>query len=199
MKFYLHASKAAPRQRDAHRRKSILLAALAFAAFFVASLSAAQTRIDRDIAVLSQDSAAAPQVSAAAATPAEIEISAPAPNVEEASLVSPAADPFLLIAQDGGQSSSSQGSSSQSSSSTSAQPKPPAAKTKSEHRGLGVALAVVGSVALAAGVVAYAFGEGDFCGNVKSGGCPEARDAGLVLMPVGGGVAVTGFYLVFRH
>jgi hypothetical protein len=62
-----------------------------------------------------------------------------------------------------------------------------------------VALAIVGSAALAVGVAAYAISGIDICANAKSGGCKETRDAGLVLMPVGGGVAFTGFYLVFHH
>jgi hypothetical protein len=62
-----------------------------------------------------------------------------------------------------------------------------------------VALAVVGTTTLAVGVAAYALGRTDICANEKSGGCVEARDAGLAMMPVGAGVAVTGFYLVFRH
>ena len=62
-----------------------------------------------------------------------------------------------------------------------------------------MALAIAGITALAVGVAAYALGNIDICSNEKSGGCNEARDAGLVLMPVGGGVAVTGFYLVFHH
>lgn len=60
-------------------------------------------------------------------------------------------------------------------------------------------LAVLGSVTLAAGAVAYAFGRNDICANEKSGGCPEARDAGLALMPVGGAVAFTGFYFTFHR
>jgi len=195
MKIHLHVSKAPPGRRGARRCRSILLASLACAALFAASQSVAQSRFTRDIDYPAQDAAAtAPQVSAAPVTPAETEVSAPVPNAEEASSASPAADPFLSLAQDGGQSSSSQ-----SSSSTGGPAKPPAAKTKPPHHGLGIALAVVGSVALAVGITAYALGGGDFCGNVKYGGCQEARDAGLVLMPVGAGVAITGFYLQFHR
>jgi len=195
MKIHLHVSKAPPGRRGARRCKSILLASLACAALFAASQSVAQSRIGRDFANPAQDAApATPQTNTALANPVEAEISAPVPNAEEASSASPAADPFLSLAQDGGQSSSSQ-----SSSSTGGPAKPPAAKTKPPHHGLGIALAVVGSVALAVGITAYALGGGDFCGNVKYGGCQEARDAGLVLMPVGAGVAITGFYLQFHR
>jgi hypothetical protein len=186
MKLHLLLHKTRPKRRDARLCTSILLASFACAAPFAASQSAAQSRIDRDFAYSAQD--------AAPATPAEMEISAPVPNVVQASSVSPAANPFLSIAQDGGQSSSSP-----SSSSTTAPAKPPAAKTKSPHHGLGIALAVLGTTTLAVGVTAYALGRTDICANEKSGGCVEARDAGLALMPVGAGVAVTGFYLVFRH
>jgi hypothetical protein len=114
--------------------------------------------------------------------------------VEEAGLVSPAASPFLSLALDGAQSSSSQNLPP-----TDAPAKPPAAKTKPPHHGLGVALAIVGTATLAVGIAAYALGGIDICANEHSGGCQEARDAGLILMPVGAGVAVTGFYLQFHR
>ena len=108
--------------------------------------------------------------------------------------MSPTSNQFFSLALEGGQSSSSQNLPSGA---------PPAqsraVKTKSPHHGLGVALAIVGSATLAVGVAAYALSGIDICANAKSGGCKEARDAGLVLMPVGGGVAFTGFYLVFHH
>jgi hypothetical protein len=190
MKLHLHWYKTQPSCRDTRLCTSILAATFACATLFLPSQSAAQSRFTRDFDYPAQDAAAAAlQVSATPATPAEMEISAPVPTVEEASLVNPATNSFFLLAQDGGQSSSS----------IAAPAKPPAAKSKSQHRGLGVALAALGSVALAVGVAAYAIGRDDFCANAKSGGCPEARDAGLALMPVGAGVAVTGFYLVLRH
>jgi hypothetical protein len=112
-----------------------------------------------------------------------------------ASLVSPTSNQFFSLALEAGQSSSSQNLPSQDS----APAQPRTVKTKSPHHGLGVALAIVGSAALAVGVAAYAISGIDICANDKSGGCKETRDAGLVLMPVGGGVAFTGFYLVFHH
>jgi hypothetical protein len=119
--------------------------------------------------------------------------------LEEASLVSPTSNQFFSLALEGGQSSSSQSLLSQDSSSGAPPAQPRAVKTKSPHHGLGVALAIVGSAALAVGVAAYALGDMDICANEKSGGCHEARDAGLVLMPVGAGVAITGFYLQFHR
>jgi hypothetical protein len=119
--------------------------------------------------------------------------------LEEASLVSPTSNQFFSLALEGGQSSSSQNLPPENSSSTAPPAQPRTVKTKSPHHGLGVALAIVGSAALAVGVASYALSGIDICANAKSGGCKEARDAGLVLMPVGGGVAFTGFYLVFHH
>lgn len=175
--------------------QSFLATLLACAALFAASQSAAQSQIARDIGGPAQDAAnATPLVNSASATPAETDISAPVPRLEEASLVSPVASAFLSLAQDGGQSSSSQ-----SSTSIGSPAKPPAAKTRSPHHGLGVALAIVGTATLAVGVAAYALGGIDICANEHSGGCKEARDAGLVLMPVGAGVAVTGFYFTFHR
>jgi hypothetical protein len=148
------------------------------AAVLFATQAISQTRLTRDAEARPQSVAAA--------------ISAPIPTVEEADLSAPLPIPFSsLEATQAGSESSSQ---------SVPPPSPPAAaKTKPQHHGLGVALAVVGSAALAVGIAAYALGGGDFCGNEQSGGCKEARDAGLVLMPVGAGVAVTGFYFVFHR
>ncbi len=219
MKFHLHRSKTLRGRWDAHRGLSIPATAFACAALFVASQSMAQSRFDRGIADhtadriadSAQDAASAtPQTSGALATPAETEIStsvpeapipgAPVPSSEEASLVSPAGNLSLLLAQDGGQSSSSQNlPSGQNVPSGAAPVQRKAAKTKPPHHGLGVALAIVGSAALGVGVAAYAISGIDICANAKSGGCKETRDAGLILMPVGAGVAITGFYLQFHR
>jgi hypothetical protein len=167
----------------------------ACAALFAASQSAAQSQIARDIGGPARGAANDPPLlNSALAAPAETDISAPVPRLEEASLLSPAASLFFSLAQDSGQSSSSQ-----SSTSIGSPAKPPAAKTKPPHHGLGVALAIVGTATLAVGIAAYALGGIDICANDHSGGCKEARDAGLVLMPVGGGVAITGFYLQFHR
>jgi hypothetical protein len=137
------------------------------------------------------------QTMAAQAGHAQVEISAPAPAAtqQEALLSSPDAVPFLAIeaAQDNGQSSSQSGQSATNSMKTTA------ASKKPPHRGLGIALAVLGVTALAAGAVAYGVGKTSLCVNEQSGGCKEARDAGIALMPIGGAVAVTGFYLQFHR
>jgi hypothetical protein len=213
MKFHIQVPRA-PRDRwDAYRCTSVLATSFMCAALFFASQSAsqaaAQSRFDRDgadhIARPAQDaSAAMPQTSVAIETPADTDVltsvpEAPVPNLEEATLVSPTSNQFFSLALEGGQSSSSQNLPPENSSSGAPPAQPRAGKTKSPHHGLGVALAIVGSAALAVGVAAYALGGMDICANDKSGGCKEARDAGLVLMPVGGGVAVTGFYLIFHH
>jgi hypothetical protein len=214
MKFHLNVPRAPRGRWDARRCTSMLATVFACAALFFASQfanqAAAQSRFDRGIADSAQDAASAmPQTSAAVVTPADTDVltsvpEAPVPwasvpaasvsNLEEASLVSPTADMSLSLAQENGQSSSSQ---NLPSGAPPAQPR--AVKTKSPHHGLGVALAIVGSASLAVGVAAYTLGGMDICANQKSGGCKEARDAGLVLMPVGGGVAFTGFYLIFHH
>jgi hypothetical protein len=195
MKLHLRFCRTHPSHRETRFCLSILATLFACAALFAANQSAAQSRIGRDIGGSEQDAANAnPLVSSASATPAETDISAPVPRLDEAGLVSPVASPFLSLAQNGGQSSSSQ-----SSSSIGGPAKSPAAKTKPPHHGLGVALAIVGSATLAVGIAAYALGGIDICANEQSGGCKEARDAGLVLMPVGAGVAATGFYFTFHH
>jgi hypothetical protein len=214
MKFHIHVPRAPRGGWDVYRCTSLLAMTFACAALFVASefasQASAQSRFDRGIADSAQNAvSAAPLTSAAVATPADADVltsvpEAPVPegavpgallsNLEEADLVSPAANPFLALTQEGGQSSSSQNLPSGG-----APAQPRAMKTKSPHHGLGVALAIVGSAALAVGVASYTLSGIDVCANAKSGGCKEARDAGLVLMPVGGGVAFTGFYLVFHH
>jgi hypothetical protein len=214
MKFHIQVPRAPRGRWDAYRCTSILATSFICAALFFASQfasqAAAQSRFDRDVADHTanptQDAASAtPQTSAPVVTPAGTDAltsvpeapvpSAPVPGLEEASLVSPTSNQFFSLALEAGQSSSSQSLPSQDS----APAQPRAVKTKSPHHGLGVALAIVGSAALAVGVAAYAISGIDICANDKSGGCKETRDAGLVLMPVGGGVAFTGFYLVFHH
>jgi hypothetical protein len=228
MKFHLNVSRAPRGRWDACRCTSMLATVFVCAALFFASQfasrAAAQSRFDRGAADptanLAQDAVSiTPPTSAAVATPEDTNVltsvpeapvpeaavpetrvlGAPVSSLEEASLVSPTSNQFFSLALEGGQSSSSQNLPPENSSSTAPPAQPRAVKTKSPHHGLGVALAIVGSAALAVGVAAYTLGGMDICANQKSGGCKEARDAGLVLMPVGGGVAVTGFYLVFHH
>ncbi len=195
MKLHLPFCRTLSSSGDTRLRLPIVATLFACAALLAASQSAAQTQIARDIGGPARDSAnELPLLNSAPAAPAETDISAPVPRLEEASLVSPAANPFFSLALDGGQSSSSQ-----SATSIGSPAKPPAAKTKPPHHGLGVAMAIVGTATLAVGIAAYALGGIDICANDNSGGCKEARDAGLVLMPVGGGVAITGFYLQFHR
>ena len=155
-----------------------------------------QNRLTRDVGAGSQGSIATGQVTAVPLIQAETELSAPVPTVEEADQATPLAIPFstLAVSQAG-----SQGTSESSSQNAPAPTTPAATKAKPRHHALGVTLAILGTTSLVLGATAYTFGQGDLCKNEKSGGCKEARDAGLVMMPVGAGVAVTGFYLVFHH
>lgn len=195
MNLHLPFCRTHPSNGDTRVCLSILATLFACAVLLATSQSAAQSQIARDIGGPALGAAnPTPVVSSASATPVVTDISAPVPRLEEAGLASPAASPFLSLAQDGGQSSSSQ-----SATSTIAPAKPPAAKTKPQHRALGITLVILGGATLAAGAATYAFGRNDFCANEKTGGCPEARDVGLALIPVGAGVAVTGFYFTFRR
>jgi hypothetical protein len=195
MKLHLPFCRAHSRSGETRLCLSIVATWLAFAAVFAASQSVAQSQIARDISGPAQDSAnATVLVSSASAAPAETDISAPFPRLEEASLANPAANSLFSLAQNGGESSSSQ-----SSPSAGGPAKRPTAKTKPPHHGLGVALAIVGTATLAVGIAAYALGGINICANGQSLGCREARDAGLVMMPVGAGVAATGFYFTFRR
>ncbi len=195
MKLHLPFCRAHSSSGETRLCLSIVATWFACAALFAASQSVAQSQIARDIGGPAQDAAnATPLVNSASVTRADTDISAPVPRLEEAGLVNPAANSLFSLSQDGGQSSSSQ-----SSSSAGGPSKRPAAKTKPPHHGLGVALAIVGTATLAVGIAAYALGGIDICSNEQSGGCREARDAGLVMMPVGAGVAATGFYFTFRR
>jgi len=174
--------KAVRGHATADRGSTYLAMIFGVAAALASTQAISQTRLNRDVE--------APPLSASAP------ISAPVPATEEANMAAPS--PISLSALESIQAASQ--SSSESSSQTSPTPTPPQAnRRKPQHRGLGIALAVVGSVSLAAGITAFAIGESSFCANEKSGGCPEARDAGLVLMPVGGAVAITGFYFTFHR
>jgi hypothetical protein len=167
------------------------------AVFALAAQVVAQNPLIPDSVDVSSTATGATQSSAATGGSAQIEISEPAPAAEqeEANLTKPEPIPFLSLeaAQDGGQSSSQSGSTTAATTGTTTK------KTKPPHRGLGIALAVVGVTALAAGAVAYGVGKTSLCVNEQSGGCKEARDAGIALMPVGGGVAAIGFYLQFHR
>jgi hypothetical protein len=207
MKLNLSVPRALRGRWDAHRCTSMLATAIACAAIFFASQSAskaaAQSRFDRETANSAQDAVSAtPQTSAAPATPADVLTSvpeAPVPSLEEASLASPASNQFFSLALEGGQSSSSQNLPPENPSSTAPPAQSRPVKTKSPHHGLGVALAVVGTAALVSGIALFATEQSIGVCGPSSHGCSEAKDAGLILMPVGAGVAVTGFYLQFHR
>jgi hypothetical protein len=123
--------------------------------------------------------------------------STPAPAREEAQLASPQGIPFLALeaGQNGGGSSSQDGTQN----APVASGKTAAARTKPPHHALGVTLAIVGTAALVSGAVLFAGENSISICNGSSKGCSEARDTGIALMPIGGAVAVTGFYLQFHR
>lgn len=195
---------AARMKREGARRGALFLTLLfgAAALLFTGQVTG-QTRIAGKIADRVQAVTASEQIIAATSVEEPVEISAPAAQGEEAELEKP---PTLLslsmeAAQNGGESSSQSAtqSSSQEQPAATTPTKAATAKTRPPHRGLGIALAAVGTTALVLGVVAFTASRLDICANQHSGGCQEARDAGVILMPVGGAVAVTGFYLQFHR
>lgn len=189
--------------REMNRSAFFLAAWFGVAALLSTGQVTGQTRIAGKLADQALAATASEQIIAAPSAEQRAEISAPAPQTEEATLVKPST--LLSLSMEAAQNSGE--SSSQSATQSSSQDQPAAttstkaasAKTKPPHRGLGIALVAVGTTALVLGVVAYAFGRGDLCANEHSGGCQETRDAGLILMPAGGAVAVTGFYLQFHR
>jgi hypothetical protein len=135
-----------------------------------------------------------PQIAAAAYTPALQQISAPTPARQEANLKS--LQGTLYLALPGAQNSGQNSSQETPAAATPAQPK--TAKANTPHHGLGLALVIVGTTALAAGIALYEGEQHAYC-NGSSTGCSEARDTGIALMPIGAGVAVTGIALLSRH
>jgi len=189
------------RMRAGHST-SLLAVSLGVAALLFTGRINSQTRI----AVKAADkpgwrSGAEPTVLSDAAIQAPVP---PAPQVEEANIAKP---PQILSLALQSPQNANQSSSSASATQTSSLDQPVAAtstkaaasRSKPPHHGLGIALATIGTTALAAGAIVYAGSKIDICSNEHSGGCQEARDAGLVLMPAGGAVAVAGFYLQFHR
>jgi hypothetical protein len=120
------------------------------------------------------------------------EISAFAPANEAADLTPAQTIPFLSLEATNSGESSSQNAPAAPDNST-------PAKAKPHHHGLGIALAIVGTLALASGVALYAGEKEVSVCNGSSKGCNEARDTGIALMPIGGGVAAVGFYFTFHR
>jgi len=178
-------------------RGTPFVAVLALAAQIAAQNPVIPSIADRDDAASRPQQAASP---VSDPSPAEISAPAPAPAQEEASLTSSSQTiPFLAI--EAGQDNSQSSSSSSSQQATAPPSQPAATKAKHTHRGLGIALAVVGTAAFVISVGAYATvtGPGDLChGGNQSGNCNAAHTATLVVMPVGGAMAVAGFYLAFH-
>jgi hypothetical protein len=167
------------------------------AVFVLAAQVVAQGPIIRESTNQAEEVNGSQHLVSASSAISPTEIAAPAPAQEEANLTSLQTIPFLALAagQDASQSSS-QSATTTTTTQTTTQKKKPA------HRGLGIALVVVGTTALVVGAVGYAAftGPGTFCnGGGGSGNCKTANNAALVLMPVGAGVAVTGFYFTFHR
>lgn len=193
MKLHLHSSATRLGERGTGRRISVLAASLALAVFLVATQAISQTRMTHDSADPAQWTMSGQQIVDAPFLQAETEISAPVPMAEEARLTGPVGLPFssLGMAQNTGQSSSQ-----------SSQVQPPPAKTtatKPAHHALGMALAILGTATFALGVALYVGEQSISVCNGASHGCNETKDAGIAMMPAGGGLAVTGFYLAIHR
>jgi hypothetical protein len=192
MKKQLVSPETPISRRTVHRGTPILLASLALAVLCTTSQAFAQSLFGRDTAASAPTATASKAVPAA---PSATTLSAPVPNIEEANLAKPAAGSLfdLAAAQDGQSSSQSQALTDPIESA----PKPAATKTKPAHHGLGIAMATVGTVALVAGVGAFALSEE--CKNPTKGTCGSIHSGGIGLMAGGGAVAATGFYFQFHR
>lgn len=199
MKLHLVSKAAGSGRRTVSRRATLVATALGMAALLATTPAVAQNPFFGGFAGPVQAGTGLEQaVAEPVAEPsmrAPSQISAPAPAKEEVNLFRPQRAPFLVLEaeQETGQSSS------QGVPVATDPPKSTATKTKPPHHALGMTLAVVGTTALVAGVVLLAGEHSISVCNGASNGCNEARDAGLALIPVGAGVAVTGFYLQFHH
>jgi len=138
---------------------------------------------------LSDKSTPGPQATAAQPT---TDVEAPTPAMAQPAPPKPTADALfaLATAQDGAQSSSL------ANGETAAPAKP--AKIQPPHHTLGRVMSDVGIGLLATGIILYA-GESHYCGSSTISDCSTARNAGLALMPAGGAMMVTGFYLRFHR
>lgn len=181
------ASPATPFCRSMPAR----MAAFAMAVLFTASQVPAQPMNDRDTTDQTQttNSQTVTNGQGNHAVPAAentaTEISAPVPNLEDATPAKPASD--SMFAMDAMQDPSSSSSMTQTQ-------KP--VKAKAPLHGLGIAMAIVGSVVLVGGIGAFALSEQ--CKNPTSGECGTVHGAGIGMMAAGGGVAATGFYFQFH-
>jgi len=171
------------------RSMPVRLAALGLAVAFTASQNPAQNLRGSDSAAPAQAATNSHTVPAGTATS---DVSAPVPNLQEATVVKPFSDSlFSLAAAQDGQSSSSSASNVMAA--------PAAKKPNPPHHALGRALSDIGIGALASGIILFA-AESHYCGsNTKPTDCSEARDAGIALMPAGGALMVTGFVLRFHR
>jgi hypothetical protein len=163
---------------------------------FIAVITiAAQVAAQSPLIPSTADEATSSTQPLAAQAPAQIEAPAPAPAQELASLASRETASFFSFAaaQNGGQSSSQTAPASQTAGNAAK------ATAKPAHHALGVTLAVIGVAALVSGVVLFAGEKSISVCNGASHGCNEARDTGIALIPIGAGVAATGFYLQFHR
>jgi hypothetical protein len=170
--------------------ESAIAATLSLAALLMTPQLAAQNRIFGDSVDPVQPEAGLQPAPTSHNRTGLRQISAPDPVREDASLVRSQAIPFLALeAQDSSQSSSQSGVMNPTPTQTKA------SRTKPPHRGLGIALAVVGTTTLAVGITLDRLSNTAVCGAGET----ECRHLGIALMPVGGAVAVTGFYLTFHR
>lgn len=203
MEVHLLSTAPSLSQARANRNTGFLAALFALSILFFNSHSAAQTRMAGNSASRGEFAATLPGIKDVPSVQMEPEISAPVPNMEVSSLTNQAgAVSFQALAAQNSSQSSSQSASQDStagSSSSTTSAKTATTKSKPPHHALGVTLAVIGTTTFAAGVVLLAGEHAISVCNGASKGCNEARDAGLVMTPVGGAVAITGFYLQFHR
>ena len=189
MKQHFPSRVIVPRRSYVNPSTTFKAASLGMIALLVTTQAGAEGRTFGGSGGQDQVTAGSRQVAPAPSTPA--------PAQEEAKLESPQGIPFLALeaGQNGGGSSSQDGTQN----APVASGKTPAARTKPPHHALGVTLAIVGTEALVSGAVLFAGENSISICNGSSKGCSEARDTGIALMPIGGAVAVTGFYLQFHR
>lgn len=174
-------------RREFVRRGVALLALIVVVPTMMAQTSASQISVQPG-----GGAALLQQTATEVSSPTPAEISAPAPANEDAGLTPAQTVPFLSLEATNSSESSSQNAPAAPGNAT-------ATKTGPAHHGLGIALAIVGTLALASGVALYAGEKQVSVCNGHSTGCNEARDTGIALMPIGAGVAAVGFYLTFHR
>jgi len=186
MKLHLHS--LATRQRFGSRSLPVRLGAVALTVLFTASQIPAQGPIPFDTDTAQPAPSTQSSTVTAQAPAVATDLSAPVPNVEQATLAKTSSDSLFAIAD---AQDPAPGPSSNSLMST------PTVKKKAPHHALGLTLAITGTTVLVAS--AFFFGlQNHFCSGSSNATCNTVRTNSLIGIGIGAPVAAVGYYFQFH-